>query len=177
MADPRDIKYLSVIDLRKHACRLLLDNLDKVSDLFLATPLDNEGDLEQGMTLARDLGIDIEGPKDDPHRFVKAWAFVVLDPATHWTEQLWKAFFHLEFDGLMALLIITKLQQGKGKGSTTTFECLTYQPLIGDKPALVAVAVITGNEIQQTVVEDDIVKKLAQLIGVVGHEGKDSCNY
>ncbi len=129
------------------------------------------------MELAESLRIDMTVHENDPHRFVKAWAFVVLDPATHWTEQLWWAFFHLEFDGLMALLIITKLQQGKGKGSTTTFECLTYQQLIGDKPALVAVAVITGNEIQQTVVEDDIVKKLAQLIGVVGHEGKDSCNY
>ena len=155
--DPRDI---SVIDLREHACRLLLDNLDKVSDLFLATPLDNEGDLEQGMTLARDLGIDIEGPKDDPHRFVKAWAFVVLDPATHWTEQLWKAFFRLEFDGLMALLIITKLQKGKAKRSTTTYECSPYQPLIGDRPAQVAVAVI--NEIKLPVVEDAKIKELAE---------------
>ena len=162
LAEPKETKYLSVIDLRDHACRLLLDNLDKVSDLFLATPLDNEGDLEQGMRLAEQLGIVTEFQEDEPHRFVKAWAFVVLNPATHWTEQLWKAFFRLEFDGLMALLIITKLQKGKGKRSTTTYECSPYQPLIGDRPAQVAVAVI--NEIKLPVVEDAKIKELAKLL-------------
>jgi hypothetical protein len=73
---------------------------------------------------------------------------------------LWKAFFRLEFDGLMALLIITKLQKGKGKKSTTTYECIGYQPLIKDGPAQVAVAVI--NEMQLPVVEDAKIKELAE---------------
>ncbi len=97
---------------------MLLDNLDKVSDLFLAVPLHKEADLKRGMELTVSLRIDTAVHKNDPHRFVKAWAFVVLEPATHRTEQLWRAFFCLEFDGLMVLLINTELQQGKGKGST-----------------------------------------------------------
>jgi hypothetical protein len=48
----------------------------------------NGGSL-RGMELAGSLRIDMTVHENDPHHFVKAWAFVVLDPATHWTEQLW----------------------------------------------------------------------------------------
>ena len=136
LADPKDTKLLSVSEFRQYVFRLLLDNPAKVKTIFSAGPLEGEADLANGIKIAKsEFGPDTNLEAEDPDYCVKAWAFAVLDPKTHMTEQLWQAFLNLEFDNLVALFVITRLQTRQGKRNngkaTNQFFGVSHQPLLG----------------------------------------------
>jgi hypothetical protein len=172
LADPRDAALLSVSEFRQHVCGLLLHNPAKVKAIFLAGPLEGEADLANGIEIAKSLfGSDTNLDAEDPDHCVKAWAFAVLDPKTHMTEQLWQAFLYLEFDNLVALFVITRLQtqlpqQGRGKKSKVTnqFFGVSHQPLLGPTGTGSQVVFAVIHELKKPAVDELALGKAADAM-------------